>query len=261
MLRPSSVMRRVRRLSAAMLVAMTALFLSLGGVGYAAISIPSNSISNSMLKNNSVGFAKMRANAIGYQQIKPGSVGTVRIDKAEIQQAIKPGCTTAGQAITAIAENGTVTCGAALPAEFDSGVGTAAALASPTTPATVASFSLVGGSPYFVQADPTIAVTAGASDATADHVVVTCTLAAGTSTTATQTRSTSVDLPVGATGTYYAQVPLTVTAPTAANSETADVTCTRTVTTGDSPTVTGQATIYALQTASNTSAATPSKAG
>ncbi len=259
MQKPSSVLRHLRkRPSAAMLVAMTALFLSLAGAGYAAIYIPANTISNAMLKNNSVGTIKLRQNSVTYQKIAPGSVGVVRIDKQQIQQAIKNGCTTGGQAITAIAETGTVTCGPALPAAFNSGVGTSVALSSPTIAATVATYSLAGGSTYMVQADPYITVTPETTGTSPEHVVVSCTLSAGTATTSTETRSVSLDVTQGSGNSQYASIPLTVMAPSTPTAMTTTVTCTRTTSTGN-PTVTGQATIYALQTA--TSATTPAKAG
>jgi hypothetical protein len=257
MSQPRSLLRRLhRRPSAAMGVAVVALFLAIGGVGYAAVAIPANSISNAMLKNNSVGFAKMRADAIGYQNIKPGSVGTARIDKAEVQGRINGTCTTGSQAITAIAESGTVTCGPTLPNEYDTGTGTSVALTSSTTPATVASFSLLGGTPYLVQADPYIKVTPDTGAVGAEPVTVSCTLAAGTSTTATQTREVTLNAVQGG-AVQYASIPLTVTEPSSANSSTADVTCTETSTVGTTPTVAATATVYAVQTASNNTVATP----
>ena len=75
----------------------------MGGVGYAAVAIPANSISNAMLKNNSVGNIKLRSNSVSYTKIAPGSVGTARIDQEEIQGRINGTCATGTQAITAIA--------------------------------------------------------------------------------------------------------------------------------------------------------------
>lgn len=258
MSQPRSLLRRLpRRPSAAMGVAVAALFLAIGGVGYAAVAIPANSISNAMLKNNSVGFAKMRANAIGYRNIKPGSVGTVRIDQAEVQERVNGTCATS-QAITAISQKGAVTCAATLPSEYDSGTGASVALTSSTTAATLASYSLAGGTPYLVQADPYIKVTPDASGTAAEPVTVSCTLAAGTSTTATQTREVTLNAVQGG-AVQYASIPLEVTEPLSANSSTANVVCTETSTVG-SPTIAAQATIYAVQTAANNSAPAPAEA-
>ena len=100
------------------------------------------------------------------------------------------------------------------------------------------------------------------------HVVVTCTLAAGPSTTAVATRSVELRS-TGRRRTPHRRsrrprFPLTAAAPTNANATTSTVNCVTSVTatTGGgagSPatnpaTVTAQAPIYALQTASNTTA-------
>jgi hypothetical protein len=256
MSKPNSPLRRLRRRpSLAMGVALAALFLSIGGVGYAAVAIPANSISNAMLKNNSVGNVKLRQNAVTYNKIEPGSVGTARIDQKEVQESINGTCTAGNQAITAIAEKGTVTCAATLPAESDSGVGLSTSLTSSTVPTTVATYGLAGGSPYFIQADPYVTVTPDAGSG-AETVTVSCTLAAGTATTSTQTRSVTLDATQGGSK-VYASIPLTVTEPTSTNSTVADVTCMQT-STGGTPAVAAQATVYGLQTASNTSAASAS---
>jgi len=256
MSQPKSPFRRlVRRPSAAMGVAVAALFLAIGGVGYAAVTIPPNSISNAMLKNNSVGTVKLRQNAVTYQKIAPGSVGTVRIDSSEVQARVTGTCT-AGQAVTAVSQKGAVTCAATLPAEYDSGTGTSVALTSPTTAATVATYSLPGGTSYLVQSDPYIKVTPEATGTASEAVTVSCTLAAGTSTAATQTRSVSVTALQGSGNVRYASIPLEVTEPSSANSSTADVTCTETSSTG-APTIAAQATVFAVQTAANNTVTTP----
>ena len=244
-----------RRPSAAMGVAVVALFLAIGGGAYAAVSIPNNSISNTMLKNNSVGNIKLRANSVSYQKIAPGSVGTARIDQKEVQESINGTCNS-GTAITAVAEKGTVTCGPTLPAESDSGAGSSTSLTASTVPATVATYGLAGGSSYFVQADPYVTVNPDTTGA--QSVTVTCTLAAGTGAASTQTRSTTLTATAAEStaGTaLYASIPLTVTEPSSTTSTVADVTCTETPSTGATPAVHAQATVYALQTASNTSAA------
>jgi hypothetical protein len=236
-------------------VAVVALFLAIGGVGYAAVTIPANSISNAMLKNNSVGALKLRTSSVTYQKIAPGSVGTVRIDPAEVQARVTGTCTS-GQAVTAVSEKGAVTCGAALPSEYDSGTGTSVALTSSTTPATVATYSLPGGTSYLVQADPYIKVTPEATGTASEAVTVSCTLAAGTSTAATQTRSVTLTALQGSGNVRYESIPLEVTEPSSANSSTADVTCTETSSTG-APTIVAQATVFAVQTAANNTVTTP----
>jgi hypothetical protein len=253
---PKSLLRRLRRRpSPALGVALVALFLAAGGVSYAAVAIPNNSISNAMLKNNSVGNVKLRTNAVSYKKIAPGSVGTVRIDQAEVQERVTGTCATS-QAITAVSQQGTVTCAPTLPSEYDSGTGTSVALTSPTTAATVATYSLPGGTSYLVQADPYIKVTPEATGTASEAVTVSCTLAAGTSTAATQTRSVNLTAVQGSGNVRYESIPLEVAEPSSANSSTADVTCTATSSTG-APTIAAQATVFAVQTASNNTATTP----
>jgi hypothetical protein len=260
MSQPRSPLRRLaRRPSPAMGVALVALFLAAGGVSYAAVAIPPNSISNAMLKNNSVGNIKLRPNSVTYKKIAPGSVGTVRIDQQEVQERVNGSCSTGSQAITAIAQKGTVTCGATLPNEYDSGTGTSVALTSPTTPKTVASYSLPGGTPYLVQADPYIKVTPESSGSASESVNVSCTLAGGTATASTQTRSVTLNAVQGGSA-QYASIPLEVTEASSPNSTTADVTCTET-STGGSPTIAAQSTVYAVQTAANNTTTTTIPAG
>jgi hypothetical protein len=255
MSQPRSFLRRLaRRPSPAMGVALVALFLAAGGVSYAAVAIPANSISNTMLKNNSVGTIKLRQNSVTYQKIAPGSVGTARIDQKEVQESINGNCTTGSEAIKAIAEKGTVTCTPTLPAETDSGAGANTSLTSSTVPTTVANYGLAGGSSYLVQADPYVTVVPDVATTNGvDRVNVSCTLAAGTGTAATQTRSVTLTAAQGGADAY-ASIPLTVTEPSSTSSTVASVTCTQTTTAGTAPTVSAQATIYSLQTASNTSA-------
>src|SRR5262249_49613179 len=58
-----------RRPSAPMAISLVALFMSVGGVGYAATSLPSDS----------VGTSQIRSEAVTYKKIRPGNVGSVRL--------------------------------------------------------------------------------------------------------------------------------------------------------------------------------------
>ena len=49
--------------------------MSLGGVGYAAISLPNNSVGTAQLSNNAVTNSKIKNNAVSYKKIQPGAVG------------------------------------------------------------------------------------------------------------------------------------------------------------------------------------------
>lgn len=57
-----------------MAVALVALFISMGGVSYAAIQIPKNSVGTAQLKKNSVTGSKVKMNAINSAKVKDGSL-------------------------------------------------------------------------------------------------------------------------------------------------------------------------------------------
>ena len=55
---------RLRRPSGATLIAVVALFVALGGTGYAAFSLPKNSVGSKQLKNNAVTTSKIKNRAV-----------------------------------------------------------------------------------------------------------------------------------------------------------------------------------------------------
>ena len=69
-------MNRLLRLrpSPAMVVACAALFVSLGGVGYAAIVLPANSVGTKQLKRNAVNSAKVKKYSLLRSDFKRGQV-------------------------------------------------------------------------------------------------------------------------------------------------------------------------------------------
>lgn len=78
------------RPSPAMAVALLALFVSLGGSAYAALSLPRNSVGTRQLRRGAVTAAKIHKGAIGPAKIKAGAVtnpkiadGAVTTDKLE----------------------------------------------------------------------------------------------------------------------------------------------------------------------------------
>lgn len=268
MLNPKSKLPRFRRRpSAALVVASVALFMSLGGASYAAVTLSAGSVGTTQLKNLSVTNPKIAANAIGFRKIAPGSVGTARIVKTDVQLRLKSSCTTG--AITSVDVNGKVTCGSTLPSEANTAAASPVTVTSSST--TASTLSLAGGSAYLVTGNPYLTVTPTTVNTAGDQrVIVTCSLSAGPSTTSVATRSVSVDVPAPTSSTQpsTASIPLTVAAPTNANASSAAVTClvnsdTTTSGTGagtaavNPATVTVQAPIYALQTASSTTAAAP----
>ncbi|MDE3131952.1 MAG: hypothetical protein KGL16_12440, partial [Acidobacteriota bacterium] len=226
-----------------MCVALTALFLSAGGASYAAVTIPAHSVGATQLKSFAVTNPKLGVGSVGSRKIMPGAVGFYRVNRSEVQLRVTGACTGASSAITSVNISGGVTCGNTSPAESNSA--SAAAKALSASPATVASLALAGGSQYLVQADPYITVSDN-TDPGAQTVDVSCTLAAGTSTSATETRDVTLNLRTGQ-ASASASIPLTVVQPASANSTTATLSCTDKTTGGIADaTLKAEGTIYAL---------------
>ncbi|MEO6858807.1 MAG: hypothetical protein ABI323_09495 [Solirubrobacteraceae bacterium] len=189
------------RPSAAMLVAVTALFISLGGASYAAFSVPANSVGTAQLQHSSVVHSKLRFNSVSFQDIQPQAIGLRRADLNQLQQRVASTCGS-GQAIGAIQNNGKVNCNAARPAEF--GTTTPSAVPVPVGGATVDSLTLPTGSSYMAFANPQVSGVPGKNE--------TCSLTVGANK---QTRTASV--PAGGS----VNIPLQVAGP----SGTAIVSC------------------------------------
>ncbi len=77
--------------SPAMIVALIALSLALGGVGYAAVALPKNSVGTPQLKKNAVVGSKVKNNSLSGADIKegtlkiPGVAGSITIAGVEFQ--------------------------------------------------------------------------------------------------------------------------------------------------------------------------------
>jgi hypothetical protein len=227
-----------RRPSAAIVISSAALFMSLGGVGYAAISVPDHSVGTAQLRNNAVTSGKIKNGAVTYKKINPGSVGIVRANTNQLQVRVSGTCG-AGTAIATVNQVGKVSCNNALPSEFGTTNNTASVT---STAATVSSVTLPAGPSYLAFANPTATVTSGG---TAQRVTVSCTLTVGSNT---ETRSAIVDTS-GTTGdNFTASIPLQA----AGGSGASTLSCTSTVPgTGTAPTTQVTAAINAIQTASN----------
>jgi hypothetical protein len=228
---PSSVLRRtarrVRHPSPAMVVAGVALFMSLGGASYAATTL----VHTNQIHNWAITNAKIANNAVTFNKIKPSSVGVKRVVKSEVQLRLRNVCAS-GQAMTAVDVNGNVTCAPAMSSETNSAAAKAVDVSSPTTAATVSSLSLPAGTGYTVQANPYITVTPSTDSSAVDqHVVVTCTLTAGT---AAAQRSATFDLPAAsdtpAPQVQNASIPLVAVAPSNTAATAAEVSCVTNVT-------------------------------
>ena len=85
---------RLRRPSPAMVVAVAALVLAMAGVGYAATSLPKNSVGTKQIKKNAVTTAKVKNHTLTGKDIKLSKLGTVPkatlAVTAEIANALPP---------------------------------------------------------------------------------------------------------------------------------------------------------------------------
>jgi hypothetical protein len=236
-LRVPSFLRR--RPSAALIVSCVALFISLGGASYAAVTIPNNSVGAAQLKKNAVTNAKLDDNAVSYKKIQAGAVGNVRANLSQLQSRVSKTCV-AGTAIGAIAKTGgAVTCNTTLPAGLQTTSNTAAISATATSPTTITSLVLPAGPAYLALANPTVSVT---STATPQRVQASCTLTVGSNT---QTRAVTLVTSGTATNVTTGSIPLQLTGA----SGTATVTCSATVATGTLPDTSATAALDALQIA------------
>jgi hypothetical protein len=233
-----------RRPSAAIVISSAALFMSLGGVGYAAISIPNNSVGTAQLRNNAVTSNKLKNEAVTYKKIRPGSVGVVRANTGQLQVRVSGTCAT-GSAIGTVNQVGKVTCNNALPSEFGT-TNNVATLGSGST--AITSVALPAGPSYLAFANPSVTVTPDAA-AQAQHDVVTCILTVGSNTA---TRSITFDTPMTSSSPQTASFPLQAAGP----SGTSSVSCGSTTTgsgtgTSAAPAISVTSAINAIQTAGN----------
>jgi hypothetical protein len=243
-LRFSSLVRR--RPSASLVVSFAALFVALGGVGYAATQLPANSVGSAQLRNGSVGNWKLKFNAVGARKIQNGAVGAKQVNSSQVQLRVTSGCT-AG-AIRAIGLSGSATCTPTLPNE----VGTSASAVTLGASATqVATESLPAGSSYLVLAYPHVVISGTPAPGTTQRVEVDCTLSVPPATGATTTtKNLAVDL--ANRDAQAGTIPLVLPVASATGAQTATVSCTDSSTAGTpAPTVTVDSTVNAVQTAAN----------
>jgi hypothetical protein len=232
-----------RRPPASLVVSFVALFVALGGAGYAALHVPPNSVGTAQLQNFSVGNAKLKPNSVGPAKIIAGAVGARQVNSTQVQLRVTGPCT-AG-AIQAIALSGNVTCTPVLPNEY----GTSA---SPVTlgsgPTQIASEPLPSRSSYLVLAYPSVTV----SGAAGHRVEVDCTLSVPPGTgTATTANRFAVDV-TSPSDSLIGTIPLVLSVPSATTGQTATVSCSDAATPGSAAAmVSVGATLNAIQTAAN----------
>jgi hypothetical protein len=213
-----------RRPSAAMAVAVLALFAALGGVGWAATALPAGS----------VGTRQLRPGAVTYPKIARHTIGAQRINQNQVQTRVGGTCP-AGRAISAVGRTGGVLCTPTSPSEFGA---SSAATPLGSTSAAILTKTLPAGSSYLVLANPSALITSAGNT----RVTVTCTLAVGS---ATQTRNLMV-----ATGTAGSQQEEALPLQLPAGSGTATLSCRRTAA-GAAPAVVVTAALDAIGTAAN----------
>jgi hypothetical protein len=233
-----------RRPSASLVVSFVALFVALGGVGYAATQLPANSVGTAQLRNGSVGNWKLKSNAVGARKIINGAVGAKQVNSSQVQLRVATPCSTG--AVKAIGLSGTVTCTPTLPNEV--GTSATAVTLGATGSTQVATESLPAGSSYLVLAYPH-AVISGAS---AQRVEVDCTLSVPPGTGAsTTTKSFAVQLG-SSTASQAGTIPLVLPVASSNTAQTATVSCTDSAApSAPAPSVAVDSTLNAIQTAAN----------
>jgi hypothetical protein len=100
-----------RRPSPALVISLIALFVALGGTGYAALSLPKNSVGTKQLKKNAVTGSKIKKNAVTGSKVKNhsltgadiklGALGTVPSASNAGHANVADSATNAGHATTA----------------------------------------------------------------------------------------------------------------------------------------------------------------
>jgi hypothetical protein len=221
-----------------MVISMISLFVALGGAGYAAVSIPANSVGTKQIKNN----------AVTYKKIEPHTVGLQRIDQTRVQVRVSGTCSS-NSAINTVTLGGKVTCQPTLADQFG-----ASSDSTPvgTTSATVVSKVLPAGN-YLLNAIPYATIKPGTASA-GQEVQVTCTLSAATGSAATgssQSRTVAIEVGPGLK-TQVLAIPMTFPTTVAAPQGTAHVDCVHKSTPATpAATVTVQTTLNAIPTHSN----------
>jgi hypothetical protein len=243
-----SLMRR--RPSAALVVSFLALFVALGGAGWAALRVPPNSVGTAQLQNSSVSNAKLRGNSVGPGKIIPGAVGARQVNSSQVQLRITSSCLIG--AVQSFTASGDVTCTPALPNEY--GISPSASTLG-AAPPQVAALSLPAGpsgSSYLVIGNVKVAVgeTAPQPATEPQSVEVRCSMSLiGSSGT-----SGEFDANLGGAGptTQSGTIPLVLPVAVSGSQQVAGVTCSQSASpSSPAPGVVVTPTINAIQTAGN----------
>jgi hypothetical protein len=264
---PPSLLRR--RPSAPMIISLAALFLSLGGVGYAAVSLPANSVGSDQIRDNAVTFKKINPNSVGavrlansgvvnsklannsvsFKKIQAGAVGRVRANLNQLQARIADKCAT-GTAISSVDSTGKPTCSPTAPAQFGATSTGQVTVNAGDTNTTIASETLPAHASYLLFGTVNALVTKSTTGSPpADQwVQVSCTVNPG-GTSASRTALAGVHLtddnPVAV------NIPIVLPATAGATANSANVTCTFANSGSPAPTVRATGSLNAITTASN----------
>lgn len=76
-----------KRLTPSLVISVIALIVALGGVGYAAVKIPKNSVGTKQLKKKAVSTAKLKKGAVTTARLKKNAVSTGKIKKNAVNSA------------------------------------------------------------------------------------------------------------------------------------------------------------------------------
>lgn len=157
------------RPSAPLLISLTALFVALGGVGWAATQLPAGSVGTAQLQSRAVTGPKLAPGAVGQTnlangavsarkvanggisagKIKKNAIGRGQIDVLQVQQRAYGTCSGAKGAIGRIRTDGRVSCNPTLPAEFGATHGSIGLTGAAKT---IVSKALPGGASYLILA-------------------------------------------------------------------------------------------------------------
>jgi len=115
----------IRKPSPALVIALIALFLSLGGTSYAAITLPAKSVGTAQLKTGAVTAGKIKTGAVTAGKIKTGAVTAAKIKSGAVTDAtIQAGAVTGSKIQDGAVTGSKIQAGAVTDSSFS---GTAAA--------------------------------------------------------------------------------------------------------------------------------------
>jgi hypothetical protein len=239
---PRSLVRR--RPSAPIVISIAALFLAIGGVGWAATQLPAGSVGSTQLQNGSVTNFKLAQESVGFRKIIPGSVGIKRIVPTQVQIRVGGKCSGAS-AIASITQSGGASCVPTSSNQFGTMSSGEVAVAPGNGNTAIASETLPANSSYIVFGTVNANVKGTVSD---QWVKVTCTLNPGGTG---NSRTAAATTHVSSTNPETLNIPIVAPTGSASGSTSASVTCTFANSSGTAPTVTATASLNAITTASN----------